>query len=99
MNFFRFTPRARLDLLQIVDTIGDDNPASAELVAAIESRCRSVAEFPESGRSREDLAPGLRSVVVDPYLIFYLSAPDHIQIVRILHGRRDIRAIFRKRQG
>ena len=96
MNLFQFTRRARLDLLKIVDEMGDDNPATTELTSAIEARCRLVAEFPDSGRSREDLAPGLRSVLVDPYIVFYLSAADHIQIIRILHGRRDIRAIFRK---
>ncbi len=93
----KFSHRASLDLEEIVDYLGWDRPEAVEVVDAIESRCRSLASFPDTGRSREDLAPGLRSAVVAPYLIFYRGAIDHIEIIRILHGRRDIRAIFRKR--
>jgi toxin ParE1/3/4 len=36
--------------------------------------------------------PGLRSRSVGrfPYLIFYVEQPDHIDVWRILHARRDI---------
>ena len=30
-----------------------------------------------------------------PYVIFYLEAADHVDVVRVLHGRRDIPALMR----
>jgi len=38
--------------------------------------------------------PGLRSVLVLPYGIFYRVAESSVDIVRVLHGRRDLDAIF-----
>lgn len=54
------------------------------------------AEFPESGRPREDLGPGLRSFVVTPYVAFFRQAGTTIEILRVLHGRRDIERIMRE---
>jgi toxin ParE1/3/4 len=99
LSDYHFTPRAVLDLEEIVDFLGAENPKAIVTVEAIEARCRALASMPDSGRAREDLAPGLRSAVVEPYLIFYKTDGDQIQIIRVLHGRRDIRAIFRKTRG
>jgi toxin ParE1/3/4 len=96
MNVFQFTYQARLDLLKIVEDLGEHKKTTSALVRSIEERCRLIAEFPESGKSREELSPGLRSVVVDSYLIFYRNPDDLVQIVRILHGRRDLGSIFRE---
>jgi toxin ParE1/3/4 len=46
------------------------------------------------GRERKDLAPGLRSFPVTKYLIFYYCTEDIIEIVRVIHGARDIEAFF-----
>lgn len=42
------------------------------------------------GRSRDKLCPGMRSLLVRPYVIFYRIAGRTVEIVRVLHGRRDI---------
>jgi toxin ParE1/3/4 len=31
-----------------------------------------------------------------PYLIFYMEQADHIDVWRVLHGRRDIPALMRE---
>jgi len=36
----------------------------------------------------------MRSIVSEPYVIFYRVLDDRIQIGRVLHGHRDIDAIF-----
>jgi toxin ParE1/3/4 len=38
----------------------------------------------------------LRSFAVGRYVIFYLAIPGGVQIVRVLHGARDIEAAFTK---
>jgi toxin ParE1/3/4 len=46
------------------------------------------------GREREDLGPGLRSFTWRDYLILFRYVDGTTQIVRILHGRRDIPAVM-----
>jgi toxin ParE1/3/4 len=53
-----------------------------------------LAQFPEMGKSRNDLAKGLRSFSVKPYVIFYKHMEDYIEIVRILHQSRNIEDQF-----
>jgi plasmid stabilization system protein ParE len=36
------------------------------------------------------------SIVVSPYLIFHAIRTDHITILRVLHGSRNIEAEFRR---
>jgi toxin ParE1/3/4 len=38
--------------------------------------------------------PELRSVLVLPYVVFYRVTELSVEIVRVLHGRRDLDAIF-----
>jgi hypothetical protein len=44
--------------------------------------------------ARPELAAELRSLPVGKYTIFYLPLSNGVQIVRVLHGARDIDAIF-----
>ena len=47
------------------------------------------------GRSREDLRPDLRSVIVDRYVIYYrVVGEERIEAVRLLHSARDIEGLF-----
>ena len=57
-----------------------------------------VAASPLSWRARDELIPGLRSAVARPYTVFYRIRNEHIDIVRILHERRDFPAIFAKEE-
>ncbi len=43
---------------------------------------------------RTELIKGMRSIVVHPYLVFYRPGDAVVEIVRVLHGRRDLDAIF-----
>jgi toxin ParE1/3/4 len=46
------------------------------------------------GRARDELAPGIRSFPFGRYLIFYLPISGGIDIVRFLHGARDVDRVF-----
>jgi toxin ParE1/3/4 len=48
------------------------------------------------GRARDEVAPGLRSILRHPYVIFYRVTKDSIEIARVLHGRRNLAAVFKK---
>ena len=43
-----------------------------------------------SGAPRDDIAPGIHHLIVSEYLILYRVREDAIEIVRVLHGRRNI---------
>ncbi len=46
------------------------------------------------GKSVEELAPNLRFVPLGNYLIFYRPTDGGIEIVRLLHGARDVTVDF-----
>jgi toxin ParE1/3/4 len=50
--------------------------------------------FPLLGRSRDDLKQGLRSFVVKKYVVFYRIWQNTPVVVRVVHGSRDLEALF-----
>jgi toxin ParE1/3/4 len=72
--------------------------ASADIaektVREIDRKCRLLTQHPFLGRPRDSLISGLRSILVHPHTVFYRITPVTIEIVRVLHQRRDIEAIF-----
>ncbi len=90
-----FSPDALADLEEIGDFIARDNPRRAlTFVQELRARCRALAAMPYSGRARPELRPELRSRAVGAYLILYRPAAGGVEIVRIMHGSRDIDAEF-----
>jgi len=88
-------PRALIDLAEIWDYIADDSEARADsFVTTIDVKFHTLAKQPGIGRLRDELAAGLRSLPVGRYVIFYLSLADGVEIIRVLHGARDIDIIF-----
>jgi toxin ParE1/3/4 len=53
-----------------------------------------LASAPEIGRLREELAPGFRSFPVGSNVVFCRPIRDGVEIVRGLHGSRDISSLF-----
>jgi toxin ParE1/3/4 len=75
--------------------IAADNPAQADdFIDLIDAKFQNLSRQPGLGRRREELAAGLRSFPVGRYVIFYLQVQDCLQIVRVLHGARDVDAVF-----
>ena len=80
-----------LDYREIWEYIADDNERAAdELIATFERKLRLLATMPEMGKDESDLAAKLRSFPVGNYILFYREAIDGIQLMRALHGARDI---------
>ncbi|MGZ8285419.1 MAG: type II toxin-antitoxin system RelE/ParE family toxin [Allosphingosinicella sp.] len=95
MRQVEFAPQARADLIDIFNYIaGDDTVRAEAFVGRIEQRCNVLLDFPESGRSRSELAPDLRSIPHGRYVIFYTPGRTKVRIERILHGARDVEGEF-----
>ncbi|WP_265502890.1 type II toxin-antitoxin system RelE/ParE family toxin [Paracoccus beibuensis] len=88
-------PAARADLIEIGDFIAQDNPGRAlSFLAEIEAKMHEAAERPESFPARGDVGAGLRAARHGRHLIFFLNTDEEVQIVRVLHGARDLPRIF-----
>lgn len=90
------SPSAEADLAEIWEYIARDSPLNADgLIHRIYQTCQdTLASNPTIGRTREELSPGLRSLVVQDYVMFYRPIEDGVEIIRVIHGRRDIRELF-----
>jgi len=89
------TSRAHLDLVEIGRHIAEQNPAAADRwLDTIDEKCRRLAQMPELGRKRSDLAPELRGLPVGNYVIFYRPIRNGIEVIRVLHGARDLPPLF-----
>lgn len=91
----RITPRASEDLIEIWSYIAADSVANAD--AFIDKLCETMqvlSRQPGSGRHRDELASGIRSFPFGRYIVFYRAVTSGIEIVRVLHGARDIENIF-----
>src|SRR5262245_11795562 len=90
-----FAPAAVRDIEEIGDYIQTENPAAAiRLIAALRSRCARIVNAPRGGAPRPELRMGLRPVPFRRYVIFYTADHETIRIERVLHGARDIEAVF-----
>jgi toxin ParE1/3/4 len=83
--------RAQRNLDEAWDYIATEaGAARADVVIdRIIRRIEALADFPYSGRSRDDLRRGWRSAVARPYVIYYRVSPSGVYVLRVLHGRRD----------
>ncbi len=90
MAFYRLSPLAALDLQEIGDYIALDNrEAAVRMIASIAEKFEFLARKPKMF----PLYPGyknLRKHNVGNYLIFYRAIKGGIEVVRILHGARDL---------
>lgn len=95
MPTVRRTSLAHLDLVEIALRIAEDNPIAADRwIEQIEARCQALAQMPELGRKRPELAPELRSLAFGNFVIFYRPSADGIEVIRVLDGRRDLPPLF-----
>lgn len=84
-------PQAEVDLEEIWWYIAQNNPKNADnFLDFILEKCLFLAESPYLGKKRDELLKNLRSFPVRNYVIFYFPLKNGIDIVRVMHGSRDI---------
>ncbi len=96
-------PEVDEDLFEIATYIAMDNPGAAmAFLDAVEETFDDLGRTPGLGRHRRFSSPrlaGIRSWRVKGfpnYIIFYRESPRALEIIRILHGARDIEMILKK---
>ena len=95
MATYRLSGPAEADLLNIWLFIAENNLGAADRqLDTIVETMLLLAENPMMGRSRNELGNNLRSIPVGNYLVIHRPIEDGIEVVRILHGARDLTALF-----
>ncbi len=73
----------------------DSIDAADRLLDRIDAEARALLNQPKMGRTRDELATGLRSWPTStPYILFYFLDTDGITIASVLHHARDMPAIW-----
>ena len=84
------------DLEDIFDYTFDEfgyDQAEKDLLE-IEEIFQNLIINPQIGKKRDEIKQGLYSFPKDNHIIFYRILDNHIRIVRVLHGSRDIPKYF-----
>jgi plasmid stabilization system protein ParE len=93
---FVLTQVAKADLLKILEYLDGDNPGAVlKVVDALDDAMQLLADNPGIGHRRPDLTPqDVRFWSVFRYLVIYRPSPKPLEIVRVLHGKRDVRRLL-----
>jgi toxin ParE1/3/4 len=89
-------PSAKAELAEIWSSIAIEDPDAANrTIDRIVAGLDRLALFPLSGRSRNELAAGLRSYFIRPrHTVFYRLRNERLEVVHVLHHARDLSRFF-----
>ena len=96
MSRYRLAPEARQDIKEIWSFIARDSIEGAGRVRQeIRDSCRRLAQHPYTGHERDDLTSreDVRFWPVHSYLIIYRPSTRPLEILRVIHGKRDVKSV------
>lgn len=95
MNSYKLSYKAEQDLEDIWVYIAQQNQLAADKqIAQILNRLPMLAQFPDMGKTRDNLLQGLKSFPIKPYIVYYSKITEGVEIVRVLHQSRDVEGLF-----
>lgn len=92
------TPLARRDLKEIGSYIARESRSrdvALRFLDVIDRKCALYAREPALGELCTDLGSEVRRFPTGNYIVFYRALADGIEILRVLHGNRDIPTVWR----
>jgi toxin ParE1/3/4 len=93
------TPLARRDLKGIGQYIARESGSRSialRFLDRIAARAKTQAEQPKLGERRPDLGAEVRCFPVGNYVVFYRPIGRGIELLRVLHGARDVPSAWRE---
>jgi toxin ParE1/3/4 len=97
----KLSPKSKRDLRDIwryYERVASTEIAD-KLLREIYGAGQRLADQALMWRPRDEVMPGLRSVLVHPYTAFYRVSDGSVEVVRVLHERRDFTAVFPKKNA
>jgi toxin ParE1/3/4 len=90
------TPLAITDLEEIGDRIALRNPSRAvSFIQELREKARKIGDFPHAGSPRPQWGENVRIDLHGRYLIVYRVTEQSVQVLRVVHGGRDLDALFK----
>jgi toxin ParE1/3/4 len=97
MGLIRRTPESDTDLRNIYRYIEVDNPAAAEgMLRRFRESLSMLSDMPGGEPARPEFGKDVRSFPVGKYLLLYRRVGGGIELLRVIHGARKVRRIYRK---
>ncbi len=91
------TVRADLDYRDIYHYIAQDNvTAAVGFLRKLDEKLLRASDMPLAGATRPDLGKKVRSWSVGKYLLLYRPIKGGIELLRVIHGARKVRRVFRR---
>ena len=101
MTSIQKRPQVIRDLIELATYIAEDNmDASDRFLVAAEETFKQLAQTPKMGKRGQFAHPNLIDVRQQAikgsrrYLIFYRLIDSEVEILRVIHGTRDIEDIL-----
>jgi len=90
---------AKNDLKQIHDYIANDSKYYAQnVIQEIVSKTETLTEFPKIGRIVPEISDqSIRELIVYSYRLIYEISVAGVEILAIIHGRRDFKSVWEAR--
>jgi len=95
-NAYRLTLRARDDMIALAhySLVQWGERRTSDYLQSLEDRFGWIAEHPDAGVDRSELFEGLRSFPHQSHIIFYRRRDAMIEIIAVIHHRRDVDAVL-----
>ncbi len=97
MARIEWTATAKQSLEAIALFVADQNQNSdraLQIINRIEEKCRLISQFPGAGTARVDLGEGLRSTMVDSFVIIYRPLEHGMRILLVVEGHQDLPSVL-----
>jgi len=95
MSKARLSDPAELDLSELWFHVARDSPTAADrLVRRILDTCDMLAQHRFAGELHERFGADARIFTVRPYVVVFRPSDEGIEVMRIVHGARDLEALF-----
>jgi toxin ParE1/3/4 len=95
MKQYAIAKAASQDLDEILEYFLTLNIEAGErFVQLFNRKCQNLVQFPKIRRTYDHIAPSLRGVPLNGYIIFYQIVDDELMIVRVVSGYRNLESIF-----
>jgi toxin ParE1/3/4 len=89
------SPRAVIDIADIIEYIAAHNVSAARrILNRFDELFDQLSHNPEMGERRDDLAVRARTFSVGNYVVVFRTITNGVEIIRVVHGARDIDSLF-----
>jgi toxin ParE1/3/4 len=91
----RLSRLANEELIEVSRYLDALHPTAADrFMDTVTAALDRLGTFPLSGTARPDLSQDVRMVSLDKHVILYRALSTEVLVVRIAHGRRNLKALL-----